>query len=437
VRTEQLPDAESCWALLERVAASAQLCRKARLKELLFYIGKRSLVDGSNRVNEQEIGSNVFNRPESYDTNVDNIVRTNVSDLRKRIEAYFNSEGSHEPLIMVIPRGSYIPVFRPRITEAETADELVSDLPATATEAAIETQIVHPLPAWIPPTLIGAGMLILLLGAAYLHIRSEYRVLHQTLFAWEDRPSVAEFWSRLLSSNSNTDIVISDPEIGMVQALSKKTFPLNDYLNGSYISQLQNDELSPDMHTAINRIIAGNLASPDEFMFAHRILALDPSNKNLHLYNARNYVPDLIRRDNVILIGARKTNPWDELFDGRLNFVPEFDDHRVIDRAPVGGEQAAYASTNPDGYCVVAYLPNSENTGQVLLVEGTNAEATEAAGDFLLSEDQLAAFKKTLHVSVLPYFQVLLKVSSVRGAPLAETVVAYRVSIAAPKTTGQ
>jgi hypothetical protein len=75
---------------------------------------------------------------------------------------------------------------------------------------------------------------------------------------------------------------------------------------------------------------------------------------------------------------------------------------------------------------VVAYLPKPDRTGVVLLIEGTDAEATEAAGDFLLSEDQLSSFKRLLHATKLPYFQVLLKVSSVRGTPLVATVQAYR-----------
>jgi len=62
-----------------------------------------------------------------------------------------------------------------------------------------------------------------------------------------------------------------------------------------------------------------------------------------------------------------------------------------------------------------------------LLIEGTNAEASEAAGDFLLSEDALSGFKKMLHRQKLPYFEVLLKVSSVRSTPLIATIEAYRI----------
>jgi hypothetical protein len=61
-----------------------------------------------------------------------------------------------------------------------------------------------------------------------------------------------------------------------------------------------------------------------------------------------------------------------------------------------------------------------------MLMEGTGAEATEAGGDFLLSEDQLSNFMRTLRFTKLPYFEVLLRVSSVRGTPLTASIEAHR-----------
>lgn len=430
MKTGEIPDTDSCWALLERVAGSASLKRATRLQELLFYVGKRSLKDGCGRVHEQEIGSKVFRRPESYDTNVDNIVRTNVSDLRKRIEMYFSSEGSDEPLIMEIPRGSYIPVFRYRTAEGEAPGEIASDIQAAGTESTPSTSDAphaREKPDWLPAAFAICGVLIVVLAAGCVYFQEQYRALHRPLYAWQSEPAVDELWSRFLNANPNTDVVISDTGIGLVEALSRKTFPLNDYLSRSYISQLQSEQMSPDMHAAVNRILSWNLANPDEFVLARRLLALDPLGRNMHLYNARNYMPDLIKRDNVILIGARKSNPWDELFDNRMNFITEFDSPKVTNRTPIKGEQATYLPTHTDGYCIIAYMPNPDHSGVVMLIEGTNAEATEAAGDFLLSEEQLSAFKERVHVSVLPYFQVLLKVSAVRGTPLSTSVEAYRV----------
>jgi hypothetical protein len=429
-RLNSMPGPEECSALLERVAASSQLKRSARLQELLFYIGKRYLRDGCDRLHEQEIGAQVFKRPESYDTNLDNIVRTNVSDLRKRMDVYFQTEGLHEPLIVEIPRGGYIPVFRNRVAEAIPAASVPSDNDAGATDSPAPASNPEATPwrrFWMPAALIASAVLIVALATGCALLWYQLSTLRHSLFAWQFKPSVAAFWSEFLNANSETDLVMSDAGIGIVQALSQQTFPLDQYLNHGYVEKLQEENLSPDMHGALNRIMAWNLASPDEFSLARRIMALDLTGKKLHLYNARNYMPDLINQNNVILIGARRSNPWDELFDSRLNFITEFDNRRVVNRVPAPGELPVYPTSDSVGYCVVAYLPKSEQGGSDLLIEGTNAEATEAAGNFLLSEDQLSNFKQMLHVTKLPYFQVLLKVSSVRGTPFTATVQAYRV----------
>ena len=139
------PDSKTCWSLLERVASSSQLKRAARLRELLLFVGRRSLIDGCTQVREQEIGIEVFGRSEAYDTTVDNIVRSNVSDLRKRIEAYFYGEGSRETVIMEIPRFSYIPVFRYRPVDPQKA-------PEPEEKKAPEPQVMAVASASRPPT---------------------------------------------------------------------------------------------------------------------------------------------------------------------------------------------------------------------------------------------------------------------------------------------
>ena len=423
------PSPEECWELLERIAASVHLRRATRLQEILLYIGKRSLEDRCDRLHEHEIGSSVFHRPDSYDTSFDNIVRTSVSDLRRRIAAYFNAEGSDEAMVMEIPRGSYIPVFRPRTPRTRAAAEVANRIHDAAPEAPVSKPKALPNldhAQWLPVAASIAVLAVVSLAVTSVYFWSRYRSLSNSVYAWQQQPSVTAFWSKIVNSNPDTDVVISDTGIGLVETISQKRFSLNDYLTHSYVSQLDGSDLSPEMHAALNRILAWNLANPDEFTLARRILVFDPPGRKIHLYNARNYIPDLIKRDNVVLIGARKSNPWDELFDERLNFITEFDRPRVINRAPAQGEQPFYSNSESVSFCVVAHMPKPDQSGIVLLIEGTNAEATEAAGDFLLSEDQLSNFKKMLHAREVPYFEVLLKVSSVRGTPLTATIEAYR-----------
>jgi hypothetical protein len=422
------PDADACWTLVERIASSKALKRAIRLRDLLLYVGRRSLKEHRDKIHESEIGAAVFGRPAEYDTSADPIVRVNATELRKRIEAYFGSEGLHETLVMEIPRGSYIPVFRHRLVEPLIAADLPAERPLPISKS----------PEAIPAdrktfdrrySMTAAIIAVVFAAGCAVFFWSQNRSLRRSLLAWKYKPSVAASWTQILNANPETDIVTSDASIGLVQTLAHRTFPLKDYLSRNYVSQLQAEKLSQDTNAALNRILAWNLGSPDEFMLARRILALDPLGKNIRLYNARYYMADLMRRDNVILIGARKSNPWDELFESRTNFLTEFNDNGVVtvmNRAPLSGEQKIYTQTDAAEYCVVAYLPNSDLNGIVLLIEGTDAEATEAAGDFLLSEDQLSNFKRTLHVNQLPYFEVLLKVSSVRGTPLTATIDAYR-----------
>src|SRR5580692_10542501 len=105
--TAALPSVEERRALIERVAASDQFSRSARLRDFLLYVGRQSIKEGCHEIHEQEIGAKVFGRPESYDRTSDNIVRVNATELRKRIESYFALDGAREALIFEIPRGSY------------------------------------------------------------------------------------------------------------------------------------------------------------------------------------------------------------------------------------------------------------------------------------------------------------------------------------------
>ena len=75
------PDARPYRGLLERVAASRKFQKSARMRELLLYLGGRSLEQPGCEIREQEIGVAVFGRPPHYDTVADTpfmVFRTRV-----------------------------------------------------------------------------------------------------------------------------------------------------------------------------------------------------------------------------------------------------------------------------------------------------------------------------------------------------------------------
>src|ERR1700735_20956 len=108
------------WHLACRIAASKLLCRSDLLPRFLLHICEQTLMGNSHNISEQRIGIHIFNRPTDYNPGEDNIVRSYARTLRKRMDEYFESEGSHEPLRIVIPRGGYVPIF---VTNGDSGHE--------------------------------------------------------------------------------------------------------------------------------------------------------------------------------------------------------------------------------------------------------------------------------------------------------------------------
>lgn len=91
--------------LLNRILSSRQFEHAHMLKRVLLYLVERSQRGDSPK--EYEIAVHALGRPDSFDARLDPIVRVSVSSIRSRLAAYFATEGRHEPLQLVIPKGQY------------------------------------------------------------------------------------------------------------------------------------------------------------------------------------------------------------------------------------------------------------------------------------------------------------------------------------------
>ena len=421
------PDRAECLGQLDRLLRSPLLQGSEALCKLLQYLAHHTLNSPADHLKEYQIGTEVLGRPADFDPQSDSSVRMQVGRLRTKLIEYYNSAGVHDPILIDIPKGRYTLSFEKRPVLERRVDAPQRGAPGEV--------VVHPpASASAQRRWMLAGLIVLAIACVALWFQNRAALqsmdaMQRSFYPWRYEPAVSAFWSGILDARPDTDVVMADSSFSLVQLISKKSFSFQDYLSRSYVNQLQTQDLSPDMRDALNLIAAKNLESASDFRLARRILGLDPIGQHVHLYYAREYMASLLKQDNVILIGSPIANPWDELFESRLTFTATLNNGAptfITDRAPAAGEQSTYIPTGSVGYCTVAYLPNPDHNGSVLLLEGTGSEATEAAGDFLLSEDQLSNFQKMLHVTKLPYFEVLLKASQVKGTPLSTTLVAYR-----------
>ncbi len=120
------------WLLVQRVASSQQLKSSSRLRNFLLYVTECAIREAPEEATEQQIGINVFQRLPGYNSSEDSIVRTHARLLRQKLAAYFVDEGSSEEIIIEIPKGHYLPLFRP----AGITSVPPKEVPATRTQRA-------------------------------------------------------------------------------------------------------------------------------------------------------------------------------------------------------------------------------------------------------------------------------------------------------------
>ena len=105
------PTADEVRAALERVLAADTFANAGRLSRLLRYLVERTLNGEADQLKEYVVGVDVFDRSESYDPRLDSIVRVEARRLRAKLQEYYQTQGAADPLIISIPRGSYVAVF--------------------------------------------------------------------------------------------------------------------------------------------------------------------------------------------------------------------------------------------------------------------------------------------------------------------------------------
>jgi hypothetical protein len=102
------------WNAVERIRRSRTMSGCNRLAQLLGFIVASTLRGEAAHLKETTIGVYVFGRSPDYDPKVDTIVRSQAWRLRSKLRKYYASEGARDPIVVGVPIGHYVPVFRQR-----------------------------------------------------------------------------------------------------------------------------------------------------------------------------------------------------------------------------------------------------------------------------------------------------------------------------------
>jgi hypothetical protein len=338
------------------------------------------------------------------------------------LEHYYLTEGQRDPIVLDIPRGSYNAVFQVRQDFAAAADAETPDVSPVAPLKPIRGSRL----VWV----LLAVIVALCVACILLSVRLWFPSNQQT-------PAVRMLWSNLVRPSQKTSVVVADSGFGFLQDALGVPMDLDQYLQHDPRQWVQSAHADPNLSNALEMLAFRQYTSIGDLALARRILSANAAlQSQISIVFARNYNARGPTSDNVILLGSQRSNPWVQLYLEKLNFVFDYDEasRKVVvrNRSPRQGESAEYliAGNGPgikEGYAVMAYLPNRAHSANVLMLAGTDMEATEAVGVLATDEAELApALAKIAGNGQLVYFEALFKTRRLAGAPQECRLVSWR-----------
>ena len=317
------------------------------------------MLAGNEPPHERDIGADVYGRSPDYDPGEDNIVRVEARNLRKQLEEFFRVEGVNEPLIILIPKGSYAPVFERR---AEPVPELAT------------TAGSHPL------------------------------------------------WSLLFSEERETLILIADSAFAALQDELRVDIGLQDYLSGGFGARIAEQAPEPLLARTLLSYQLTSFAEVSLAFSIGRLPWARSATTVLRFARDVN-VRDFEGKNVILLGGHRANpwiRLWDADLHFRFEYDQQTQATLIRNTAPRAGESAAYEPSETNSVAIVALLPCPRRAGCVLWLAGTGMVGTEAAGSFVLDDEVLLKSLRdwdAIENGWARPFEAVIQAPGIQGAP--------------------
>src|SRR5436853_2442098 len=111
-RGDERPMIDDIRAALDRIAASEAFCACPQLVAFLRYVVEATLRGRQDRIKGYTIAIEALGRGDDFNPQNDPIVRVEAMRLRRALQRYYANGGSNDAVQIVLPLGSYVPMFR-------------------------------------------------------------------------------------------------------------------------------------------------------------------------------------------------------------------------------------------------------------------------------------------------------------------------------------
>ena len=96
-------------AQLDSILASPVFSRSPQLRRFLSFIVEQSLAGQGSRLKESVLAHELYGKGTDFDAGNDPVVRVDARRLRDKLREFY--EGRSDPVVISLPKGSYVPVF--------------------------------------------------------------------------------------------------------------------------------------------------------------------------------------------------------------------------------------------------------------------------------------------------------------------------------------
>ena len=362
---------------LQRLLAHPLFANSKRYPALLSYTVEQALLGNAAELKERSIGIEVFGRAPTYDANADPVVRITAGEVRKRLSLYYYDSSHAGELVIELPLGSYVPVFRLPEPIIEPPAEAL-DVVEVAPPAQASPSVVTPTPSAAVPARpsrfrwLVAGTMLIAGCAAGVFVGMRIQPAPPP-----DPPSnIDRFWEPFTSSLNPTTFCLGEPAKNInIDSVNSFEAPVS--------SPAEPQKLYVRLH------LSGNLALADVITLTRTAAALEVRHKAFRVVPASEATFAQLREGPIVLIGAFD-NIWTLRVTQRLRFGFESKDGvaLIVDRKSQTKTTWATAWDLPyqklsRDYAIVARIHDSTTGQPVIIAAGISEEGTEAAGEIL------------------------------------------------------
>jgi hypothetical protein len=411
---------------LERIVSSKHFRNSKRYPSFLRFVVEHTLSGKTEHLKERTLGVDVFGRPSDYDTNDDPIVRVTAGEIRKRIAQYYQDPGHDDELRIDLPLGSYVPHFLPSSHTIHIAEHehLLRDPAALSiATAATEHEVVGPeaigLEADRSVAKVGrwrrafpSGVIFLAIAIAFLagvFVRSYPRY-----------PGINYFWQPVVASSTPALIVIGVHSIddrGQDQPTSAHSTAMRDGRENMLASMVRSD-----------MIPVSDIVSYSE--------VTDLLTRRSHAYRTKGSADatlEDLRQGPIILIGGLD-NVWTKRLVAPLRysfFASNQLESEIRDKNDPSRtwkfDNMQLVSGDSRDYAIVASYFDPTIGQHVMVVAGIGKAGTQAAAEFLTSDQDLKAWLAQEKVPRDKNVELVLSTEILDGQPGPPHVVASSI----------